>query len=144
MKQSILKENAMAKKKVPAPADVLKKIMDDYGLKTEQVAEGVKMVGSSIRMILCGKVRISLPTAFRLAKFFGTPAQFWIDAQLEYDIAELKNDQELQDDLKSITKVKIKKNAKSSSSSKKSDAPVKKAASARPKKAVKPRVEKGV
>jgi hypothetical protein len=66
-----------------------------------------------------------------LAKFFGTPAQFWIDTQLEYDISKLKDDQELQDDLSSITKVKIRKDAKSSSSSKKSDVPVKKAASKR-------------
>jgi hypothetical protein len=63
-----------------------------------------------------------------LAKFFGTPAQFWIDTQLEYDILKLKDDKELQDALSSITKVKIRKDAKSSSTSKKSDVPVKKTA----------------
>jgi hypothetical protein len=80
-----------------------------------------------------------LPVAFRLAKFFGTPAQFWIDTQLEYDILKLKDDKELQDALSSITKVKIRKDAKSSSSSKKPDVPVKKAA---PKRSPKSPAEK--
>jgi addiction module HigA family antidote len=114
----------MAKKKVPVPADVLKQYMEDYRLSAEQLADGIGLSVGAVRTVLYGKVRISLSSAFRLAKFFGTPAQFWIDTQLAYDIAELQNDQDLQSALGRIVKAKKGKIVASAQKPKKIATPV--------------------
>jgi addiction module HigA family antidote len=96
----------MAKKKISNPADILRGFIDEYHLTAEQVADGIKVSVGTVRMINYGKARISLSNALRLAKFFGTPANYWIDAQLEYDLFELQSDAEFKKELASITKAK--------------------------------------
>jgi addiction module HigA family antidote len=118
----------MAKKKVPVPADVLRQYMEEFHLNASQLADGVKLNVATVRAVLYGQIRISLSNACRLAKFFGTPVQFWIDTQLAYDIAELQNDQNLQNDLGEITKIKKGKAVESAKPPRKTRGPAKKTA----------------
>jgi addiction module HigA family antidote len=122
----------MAKQKILAPGDVLKEQIAEYQLTIGGLAQELKLNQSSLRQITEGKTKISVPLAFRLAKYFNTPVQYWIDLQSTYEIAELKKDQEFQGILSEIPKAKKKKTAAAAPASSKSkkgdDASAKKAA----------------
>jgi addiction module HigA family antidote len=99
----------MAKQKILAPGDVLKEKILEYQLSVRELAQDLKVNPSSIRQITDGKTKISIPVAFRLAKYFNTPVQYWIDLQASYEIAELKKDTDFQTSLREIPKAKKKK-----------------------------------
>jgi addiction module HigA family antidote len=89
------------------PGAVFKKFLDDYQLTAAKVADDIKLSQSSIRLLIGGKLKISVPIALRLAKYFGTKPDFWIDMQNKYELAEAsKNDKEFADIIKNITKAK--------------------------------------
>jgi addiction module HigA family antidote len=119
----------MAKQKNLAPGDVLKEKLAEYQLTIGGLAQELKMNQSSLRQILEGKTKISVPVAFRLAKYFTTPVQYWTDLQSAYEIAELKKDKDFQNALGEIPKAKKKKVLDSSNFKKSSVSANKKAAS---------------
>jgi addiction module HigA family antidote len=87
------------------PADVLKKLMDDYQIKVSKLAELTKLSASSVRYITIGKGSVSPSAAFRLAKLFGTTPEYWLDLQLKADIARASANSKLTEDLKTISKI---------------------------------------
>jgi addiction module HigA family antidote len=99
----------MAKQKILLPGDVLKEKIAEYQLSVRELAEVLNVTLSSIRQLTDGKTKISIPMAFRLAKYFGDSAQYWIDLQYSYEIATLKKDEEFQAALREIPKAKKKK-----------------------------------
>jgi addiction module HigA family antidote len=94
----------MAKK--ITPGDVVMEKLAEFHLSIRELAVGIKLTEASVRQIIAGKTKISLPVAFRLAKFFGGKAEDWYNIQMEYDLFALKKDAELQSILKDITKAK--------------------------------------
>jgi addiction module HigA family antidote len=96
----------MAKKKVPSPEDVLFQFMVDYDLNVNQLSQATNIGPGTIRTIIKGKSKISLQTAFKLAKLFGVTVQFWTDLQQAYDIYMLQQDEDFQEDLSKIVKLK--------------------------------------
>lgn len=56
-----------------------------------------------ISEIIKGKRSVSIDTALRLAKFFGTTPEFWINIQTQYDM-EIKS-AEISNDLQKITTI---------------------------------------
>ena len=62
-------------------------------------------------MISLGNIKVSAPTALRLAKYFGNTPDFWLSLQQEADLAEAKEDKNLQAGL-SVIKKAVKKSAK--------------------------------
>jgi addiction module HigA family antidote len=124
------------------PGTVFKKFLDDYQLTAAKAADDIKLSQSSIRLLIGGKLKISVPIALRLAKYFGNKPEFWIDIQNKYELTEsTKNDQEFAEVLKNIPKIKKpaapKKVAKKPAKAK---ASVKKPAKPRAKKVVPPPV----
>jgi addiction module HigA family antidote len=97
-------------KKLSKPADVLLSYLNEYQITISQLAKEIKLSQSIVRQLTMGKAKISLNTAARLAKYFGTTIQFWMDLQSAFDLAELKNDAALNDILKGIVKAKKPKN----------------------------------
>jgi addiction module HigA family antidote len=96
----------MAKKKAPLPSDTLKQYMSDYNISPSQLAEGIDVSSGMIRLICNGKSKLSLPISLKLAKFFGTQAQYWVNLQLECDLYDASIDGKLQKDLSKIKKAK--------------------------------------
>jgi addiction module HigA family antidote len=94
----------MAKK--ITPGDAVKEKLNEFHLSVKELAEGLKLTGPATRQILGGNTKISLPLAFRLAKFFGGNAADWFSIQIESDLSALKKDAEFQGILKSIAKAK--------------------------------------
>jgi addiction module HigA family antidote len=123
------------------PGVVFKKFLDDYQLTAAKVADDIKLSQSSIRLLISGKLKISVPIALRLAKYFGNKPEFWIDIQNKYELIEsTKNDQDFIEVLKNIPKAK-----KPAASKRAAPKPVKgKAALKKPAKPRKPRAKKVV
>jgi addiction module HigA family antidote len=88
------------------PGTVLKGFLDEYQLNPSKVGAAVKLSQSTIRQITLNKIKISIPIALRFAKLFGNTADFWIELQTNYELAENAKDAELQSVLKSIEKAK--------------------------------------
>jgi addiction module HigA family antidote len=118
------------------PGAVFKNYVDQYSLTAAKVAEDIKLSQSSIRLLIGGKLKISVPIALRLSKYFGTKPEYWINLQNAYELAESVKNPKLAAILKVVPrakkyegkKAKAKKAAKKAKTSKK----------AAPKKAKKP------
>lgn len=59
-----------------------------YKLTDRQLAEAIGITQDYIDDIVAGKRSITPDTAFRLAKFFHTSADFWITLQIHVDMWE--------------------------------------------------------
>ncbi|MDR2303997.1 MAG: HigA family addiction module antidote protein [Treponema sp.] len=118
----------MAKQSNQIPSAVLKSCIDQYGLSPAKVAADISLSQSSIRQLINNKMKISIPIALRLAKYFGKTPEYWIDLQNKYDVAEAAKDSKLSAVLKAISPAKkIEKSAKKAVAPKKADkAPAKK------------------
>lgn len=69
------------------PGEVL---MEDFiqglGITQNKLAVSIGVPPRRINEIVHGKRAISADTALRLAKYFGTSAQFWLNLQTHYDL----------------------------------------------------------
>jgi len=92
--------------KPQTPASVLQSLMDEYQLNPFSLSKGLHLSNSAVRLLVIGKSKVTVPTALRLAKFFGQTPAYWLDLQREADLNETSKDKELQDTLKAITKAK--------------------------------------
>ena len=92
-------------KLLQTPVSVLTSLMNEYQLNPFSLSQKIGLSNSSIRQILMGNSGISVPTALKLAKFFGQCPSYWLDLQLQADIKEAENNKELQKILKGISRV---------------------------------------
>jgi addiction module HigA family antidote len=67
------------------PGILLRRTMQERGLYDTQLAERSGLTVMTVRNVLDGANRIDEPTAERLAAGTGTSAQFWLNAQAQYD-----------------------------------------------------------
>ena len=56
------------------------------GISQNRLALGIGVPPQRINEIVLEKRRITADTALRLAKFFGTSAEFWLGLQSQYDL----------------------------------------------------------
>jgi|SRR5271163_1390156 len=75
-------------KKLPPihPGQVLKTVFDDAGISANAVALALRIPANRLTEIVNGRRSISADTALRLARFFGTSAQMWMNLQMSYDL----------------------------------------------------------
>jgi addiction module HigA family antidote len=78
----------MAKKLKPIhPGEHLREdFVKPLGLSSNALAHALKVTPARINEILRERRGISADTALRLARFFGTDAQSWLNLQSHYDI----------------------------------------------------------
>lgn len=78
----------MAKSKKPFavhPGEILKtEFMDPIGVSAYALAKTLDFPG--IYEVVRGERAVSADTAIRLGKYFGLPAQFWLNLQNDYDL----------------------------------------------------------
>ena len=60
--------------------------IEPYGITQHRVAIAIGVPPRRINEIVHGKRRITVDTALRLARFFGTSDLFWINLQNRYDV----------------------------------------------------------
>ena len=79
-------------KKLPPihPGELLKDELKAAGISSHQASLAMRIPANRLTMILNGKRAITAETALRLARFFGTSAQLWMNLQSTYelDVAE--------------------------------------------------------
>jgi len=67
------------------PGEILKtEFMEPMGLSAYELAKALGFPG--IYEVVRGERAISADTAIRLGKYFGLPAQFWLNLQNDYDL----------------------------------------------------------
>ncbi len=69
------------------PGRLLKRELTARGLSASRLALDLGVPSGRITDILNGRRSITADTALRLGRYFGNPAQFWLDLQSQYDIA---------------------------------------------------------
>lgn len=69
------------------PGEVLKHdFMDPLGLSSNALAEVLGVTPARINEIVRGRRGITADTALRLARYFGTDAQSWMNLQDQYEL----------------------------------------------------------
>ncbi len=78
----------MAKQLAPiTPGEILRdEFMAEYDLSQNRLALALHVPVSIINRIVNNKYRINAELALRLAAYFGTSAQFWMNLQTSYDL----------------------------------------------------------
>ena len=76
------------------PGEHLAEELKELGISASEFARKLGVPTNRITAILNGQRSITADTALRLARFFGTSPNFWLNLQNQYDlrIAELKLD----------------------------------------------------
>jgi antitoxin HigA-1 len=77
-----------AQKKLPPihPGKILAEDLRDMGLTMNQLAKALHVPANRISAIINGTRGISGETALRLARYFGTSPQYWMNLQARYDL----------------------------------------------------------
>ena len=69
------------------PGEVLEQdFLIPYDLSQYRIAKDLKVPARRINEIVHGDRAISADTALRLARYFGTSAQFWMNLQAHYEL----------------------------------------------------------
>lgn len=69
------------------PGQVLQEILAEAGLTVNALALALRVPANRIGAIVKGQRGITADTALRLARYFGTSAQIWMNLQAKYDLA---------------------------------------------------------
>ena len=78
----------MTKRLAPiTPGEILRdEFMAEYDLSQNRLAIALKVPVSLVNRVVNNKYRINADFALRLAAYFGTSAQFWMNVQSSYDL----------------------------------------------------------
>lgn len=80
----------MAEKRHPLPpilpGQILKEDLDDASVSMNRLARDIRVPMNRVSAIVNGKRAITADTALRLARYFGTSAQYWLNLQTAYDL----------------------------------------------------------
>ena len=69
------------------PGEVLQDLLSEAGLTVNALAIALRVPANRIGGIVKGQRGITGDTALRLARYFGTSAQMWINLQAKWDLA---------------------------------------------------------
>ena len=74
------------------PGTVLKEeFMAPLGLTANALSLALRVPANRIGAIVKGERAVSADTALRLARYFGTTAQFWLNLQAAHDLSVAEN-----------------------------------------------------
>ena len=69
------------------PGEILRdEFLSPLGLSVYRVAQALRIPRPRLNDIVLERRRVTTDTALRLARFFGTTAEFWIGLQILYDL----------------------------------------------------------
>jgi len=74
------------------PGEILQEeFLEPMGISQYRLSKDISVPPRRINEIVHGKRAISANTALRLAKYFGTTPQFWLNLQSHYDLEKEKD-----------------------------------------------------
>ncbi len=69
------------------PGEMIKEeYLEPYGMSVNALATALRVPASRINDVVRQKRAVSVDTALRLARYFNTTAQFWLNLQTSYDL----------------------------------------------------------
>lgn len=79
------------------PGEILGDEMEELGLSANSLANALAVPANRITAILKGQRGVTADTALRLARYFGTSPQFWLNLQKTFELrqAEKENGEEI-------------------------------------------------
>ena len=86
------------------PGSLLLQFLDKYDLNCNRLSKEINCSQTALRLISLDKSRITTSIAVRLAKYFSTKPEYWLLAQMDYDLAKAANNKSLAKALKGISK----------------------------------------
>jgi addiction module HigA family antidote len=96
----------MPKASTQTPITALKTLMAQYDTNPTRTSKDLKVSPTTIRQILSGRIKVTVPMALRLARYFGTTPEYWTGLQTSADLAAAAKDKELANVLKTIGRAK--------------------------------------
>jgi len=88
------------------PGEMLREdFLPDYGLSVAGLAQALGVSRQSVNELLRERRAVSPEMALRLARLFGDSAQFWLNAQREFDLWDAAHT--LRDDIEAIQPLRI-------------------------------------
>lgn len=83
----------MSKLHFPHPGEILRtEFLDEMNLSQYRLAVDTGIPHSRVTAIIKGRRAITPDTALRLARYFGTSAEFWLGLQKEYDLRKAREE----------------------------------------------------
>lgn len=74
------------------PGETLREdFLEPLGLSRNELARALRVPVMRISDICAGKRSITADTALRLGRYFGTSAQFWLNLQNSFDLAQARD-----------------------------------------------------
>ena len=74
-----------------SPGEILRtEFLEPMGISVYALAKAIKVTRSRVNDIVLGRRAVSADTALRLARYFGTTPEFWVNLQSAYDLAMAK------------------------------------------------------
>ena len=76
------------RKKLPPihPGELLRDELAEIGVSLNELGRALRVPMNRISAIVNGKRSITVDTAMRLARYFGTSPQYWLNLQIAYDL----------------------------------------------------------
>ena len=68
------------------PGELLRDELGEIGVSLNELARALRVPMNRISAIVNGKRAITVDTAMRLARYFGTSPQYWLNLQVAYDL----------------------------------------------------------
>lgn len=68
------------------PGEILAEELEELGVSPTELSRQIRVPANRISQIINGKRAITGDTALRLAHWFGTSPQFWMNLQALYDV----------------------------------------------------------
>ena len=80
--------NAMNGMRPVHPGEVLREELDELGLSANALSKALGVPVNRVTMILNGQRGVSADTALRLARYFGTTPQLWLNLQKTWELRQ--------------------------------------------------------
>lgn len=76
----------------PHPGEILlEEFLKPFGITQYRLAIDIRVPPRRINEIVHGKRAVTADTALRLARYFGTSEQFWLNLQSQYDLEKQRD-----------------------------------------------------
>ena len=68
------------------PGEILRDEIDELGMSASALARALDVPANRVTAVLSGRRGVTADTALRLARYFGTSPQLWLNLQQTYEL----------------------------------------------------------